>query len=356
MNEGIMDQVSAHLDRGWELMSKGDFLGASISAAKVLELDPDSPEGYVLRGALAWAGGDPDEAMESFEEAMGLDPDYPEPILYAAEVAAQNPERVEEALRLCNQALETINPVEEKSFYLDVGLLKAELLNIMSQDEACELTLNDLLAVDPDSAMHTGRIGRLYYDLLKYEQARQWLTVSLSIQETADTHYYLGAMAERDGDFHKAISHNLKVRELDLKEPSPRWILSADLFRSSCMEALHRLPESLLPHVKKERLVFTDSPSVEVLAEGADPRVQVGFCGVSSLEADTGNPARLDYVFVYKLNIERSCHAPEDVTERFVEVLARDLSLFLGIDSEHQSDGKDIHPSRQGRPGFAHVK
>ena len=39
-----MDQLSAHLDRGWDLAQKGDAPGASACAKRALELDPQSPE------------------------------------------------------------------------------------------------------------------------------------------------------------------------------------------------------------------------------------------------------------------------------------------------------------------------
>ena len=42
-HEGFMDRLSAHLDRGWELVTQGDLNGAMASAEQTLELDGDSP-------------------------------------------------------------------------------------------------------------------------------------------------------------------------------------------------------------------------------------------------------------------------------------------------------------------------
>ena len=48
-----MDQFSAHLDRGWDLVQKGDTRGAEASARRALELDPNSPEAHNLLGFVA---------------------------------------------------------------------------------------------------------------------------------------------------------------------------------------------------------------------------------------------------------------------------------------------------------------
>ena len=49
-DRGPMDQFAAHLDRGWDLVSRGDLAGALVSAEKSLELDAASPEAHNLLG------------------------------------------------------------------------------------------------------------------------------------------------------------------------------------------------------------------------------------------------------------------------------------------------------------------
>lgn len=330
----MTDQLSAHLDRGWELMSRGDYRGAFISASKVLEIDPDSPEGHTLLGAVAWAGGDPDEAMESFEQAMGLDPEYPEPIVYAAEVAVQDPERLEEALRLCDQAMDALDPEEERDLYIDVGLLKAEILLAKGKKQECTRLIRNLTELHPASGIHCQRIGRLHYDLREFDEAREWLERAVSDRDFGDAHYFLAALAERKGDFRAAVSHFFKVRQADLKDRLPGWSLSDETFRERCFSVLEALPDALRPYMKPEFFVFSDYPSVEVIADGGDPRMGLHFSGVSAAEATETRRPRLDYIFVYKMNIERACQAPEDIPERFDEFLTRESAHFLGIDDD----------------------
>ena len=53
-----MDQFSAHLDRGWDLVQRGDTRGAEASARRALEIDPQSPEAFNLLGYVAALEGD----------------------------------------------------------------------------------------------------------------------------------------------------------------------------------------------------------------------------------------------------------------------------------------------------------
>ena len=58
-----MDQFSAHLDRGWELIARNDPRGAESSARRALEIDPQSPEAHNLLGYSAALAGNAEEAI-----------------------------------------------------------------------------------------------------------------------------------------------------------------------------------------------------------------------------------------------------------------------------------------------------
>ena len=129
-----MDQFSAHLDRGWELVQRGDARGAEASARRALELDPQSPEAYNLLGYVAALQGEADEAVESYRQAIALDDTYLEAMLNAAEVYIHPLADFDEAVAMCDQALELAESDEE---LLDALLLKFDaLLSKGDDDEA----------------------------------------------------------------------------------------------------------------------------------------------------------------------------------------------------------------------------
>ena len=82
------DQLTAHLDRGWDLAQKGDAAGAIACARRALEIDPQSPEVHNLMGFAAALDGDADEALEHYRQAIALDETYFEAMLNAAEMHA----------------------------------------------------------------------------------------------------------------------------------------------------------------------------------------------------------------------------------------------------------------------------
>ena len=61
-----MDQFSAHLDRGWDLVQRGDARGAELSARRALEIDGQSPEAYNLLGYVTALQGEFEDAIESY--------------------------------------------------------------------------------------------------------------------------------------------------------------------------------------------------------------------------------------------------------------------------------------------------
>src|SRR5689334_8081131 len=84
-SRGPMDQFTAHLDRGWDLVNRGDYPGALLSAQKSLELDPESPEAHNLIGYIHQAEGRSEDALEHFRQAIAIDETYVEAMLNAAE-------------------------------------------------------------------------------------------------------------------------------------------------------------------------------------------------------------------------------------------------------------------------------
>src|ERR1051325_3941535 len=120
-----MDQFSAHLDRGWDLVQRGDSKGAELSARRALEIDSQSPEAYNLLGYVAALQGELEEAVEHYRQAIALDDTYLEAMLNAAEVYIHPLGEFDEAIEMCDQALDLAEVDEE---IIDALLLKFDAL------------------------------------------------------------------------------------------------------------------------------------------------------------------------------------------------------------------------------------
>src|SRR6188768_245836 len=133
-----MDQFSAHLDRGWDLVQRGDARGAEASARRALEIDPNSPEAHNLLGFVAALQGEGEEAIEAYRQAIALDDTYLEAMLNAAEVYIHPLGEYDHAIEMCDQALDLAEVDEE---IIDALLLKFDALLGKSDRDGARLVL-----------------------------------------------------------------------------------------------------------------------------------------------------------------------------------------------------------------------
>ncbi len=331
-----LDAITAHLDRGWDLVQKGDLARADLSARRVLELDGDSPEAHTLLGAIAAARGERDEALELYRKASAIDPEFVDPLLYAAELHLGPDGDLDEALRLCDEALEI---AEEEDEYLDALLLKGEtLVEAGDLDEAAKALAElpppktDL----PDVQYHL-RAGRLALDVGDLDLSEGHFRRALERDPSqTDALHGLGIVHEERGDGKAMVKAFLKVREADLKEAAPPWGVSRERFEQIAEEALAELPEKIRGLLANVPILVADYPSVELIAEGSDPRMMGFFSGVPYPEKGTldGSPPSLDTVFLYQRNIERYARTVEEVEEEIRKTLLHETGHFFGLTEE----------------------
>src|SRR6187549_3641868 len=157
-----MDQFSAHLDRGWDLVQRGDTRGAEASARRALEIDPQSPEAFNLLGYVAALEGDPSEAIENYRQAIALDETYLEAMLNAAEVYIAPLGDFDQAIRLCDQALDLAEIDEE---VIDALLLKFDALVGKGDVDEATRVLKRVPPPPYESASQAFLVGRAYYEV-----------------------------------------------------------------------------------------------------------------------------------------------------------------------------------------------
>jgi tetratricopeptide (TPR) repeat protein len=101
---GEASRYTAHLDRGWSLLDRGDFQHARTSAQQALELRPDVPDAAMLLAAISLAESDPEASLEWYERAIETDAEYVDAQLAAAQVLLYDLEQPERALARAGQA------------------------------------------------------------------------------------------------------------------------------------------------------------------------------------------------------------------------------------------------------------
>jgi tetratricopeptide (TPR) repeat protein len=316
-----MDQFSAHLDRGWDLVQRGDPRGAELSARRALEIDSQSPEAYNLLGYVAALKGEFDEAVEHYRQAIALDDTYLEAMLNAAEVYVHPLADFEEAIRMCELALDLAETDDE---IVDALLLKFDaLLGKGEIDEATELCRH--FPSGPfENPNHTFLVGRALYEIGDIEGAFPLIDDAVKRNpRNAEACYYLGLLRDERGETTQATEAFLRARELDLQTPPPPWTLSSETFDATARRAVASLPEALRLYIREGEVYMADMPGVEVVVDGVDPRALLLLDGVSPNSGEGFMTAR---VFVYQRNVERLAGSLEQVDAEIRAALEREIT------------------------------
>lgn len=331
-NKGPMDQFSAHLDRGWDLVSRGDFAGALVSAQKSLEVDPESPEAHNLMGYVQAAEGNADEALDHYKQAIDLDDTFVEAMLNAAEVLIHPMQDYRGALKMVEDALDFCETDDEVA---DAMLLRIDALLQLGEREEASRTLAALPQGPFENPHLEFMIGRAMYELDDAASAEPRIRRAVEIDPNhAESQYYLGLVLEAKGDTRGATVAFLRCRELDLDTAPVPWSIPLDQFERRVQAAVRRLGRPFQEKLEGALVVVVDVPGAEVVAEGVDPRVLVLLDEVTGETSAT----RVGRLFVYQRSVERIASGLLDIEDEVRRALERELAAVFPDLAKHLSE------------------
>lgn len=343
-----MDQFSAHLDRGWDLIHRGDLSGALMSAEKGLELDPQSPEAHNLVGFVRAAQGEPEEALEFYRQAIALDDTFVEAMLNAAEVLIHPLHEFDAAQELVEEALELAEDDDEVA---DALLVSFDAQMHRGDQEAA----GEIAARLPQGPFENPRldfmVGRALFEVGQCAAALELLRRAAEREpDNGDVYYFLGMALEEQEDREGATRAFLTARALDLSLPEPRSALAEDQFLQRANQALLRLPAALRSPLERCLLVVSDAPGVELVADGVDPRSALVLDAISEPGVE---PAAIGRLFLYKRNIERISEGVWQLEQEISDLIEAELqALFPHLlpTPAEGTDGGGTAPSGSTQP------
>lgn len=317
-----VNRLSAHLERGWDLVQRGDAAGAQASARRALEVDDQAPEAHNLLGYAAALAGDFEGALECYRRALAIDENYFEVLLNAAEILVHPLVDYAGALDMCERALELAEDEEER---VDTLLLMFDAL--LGEGRAGDA--RQLCAEFPQEPMknphHTFLVGRAYYEVGDLERAAPLLGAALeSGDDNAEAQYYAGLLHDELGRREPATSAFLRARSLDLQADPASWSLSREAFEMLLKRAVAGLDETLHSVLRPGECYVADLPGVELVVDGVDPRA---LLLLDDIEQVDGQPRAR--VFVYQRNLERLAGSLEALQDEVQAALERELSAVL---------------------------
>ena len=310
-------------------MQRGDTRGAEASARRALELDPNSPEAHNLLGFVAALEGDGEEAIEAYRQAIALDDTYLEAMLNAAEVYIHPLGDFDQAIEMCDQALDLAEVDEE---IIDALLLKFDALLGKGETEEATALVAKIPAGPYDNPNHAFLIGRAHYEIGDFDKAAA-LIEEAAVKDTrhAEASYYLGLIRDERGDMRGATQAFLKSRELDMELGMPPWAPGRDVFQSVAEKAVAGLNPVLNRYVEGADVYVSDVPGMELVAEGVDPRALVLLDGLANDEHERSVRIPEDErpcgrIFVYALNVVRLAGNFDAIEREITLALEREIT------------------------------
>jgi tetratricopeptide (TPR) repeat protein len=334
-DDATIEQIAAQLDRGWDLVSRGDLSSAQVCAEKSLELDEDSPEALNLLGYIYAARGEPELALDTYRRAIDADEGFLEAMLNAAEVLIEGLGDYEEAIQVLDDALAVAETDDEVA---DASLLKIDAL---LRDGKAELanTLAKELPLGPfDSPQVAHSVGRAKLDAGDLEGAAPLIEEAVARDRTnPDACYSLGIVLDAKGRLREATAAFLESREIERRQPPPPWSSPVASFERRVKTAIRALPSQLSDALDGAIVVVDEMPGAEVVAEGVDPRIPLL---VSDVEREEGE-ARVGFLFIYQRNIERIVRDEKALDDDLPRLLEEELMRSL-----REAEEADPTPAR----------
>jgi tetratricopeptide (TPR) repeat protein len=318
------DQLTAHLDRGWDLAQKGDAAGAIECAKRALEIDPQSPEVHNLMGFASALDGEAEEALEHYRQAIALDETYFEAMLNAAEVMISPLGDYDGAIAQIEEALDYAETDEETA---DCILLKVDALMAKGDYEEARRAMKILPDGPFDSPTYLFLIGRAWYELGQIDKAAPLIEQAARVDPTSsDAQYYLGLVRDEQGDARAATEALLKSRALDAARPPPPWSPSPEAFATVVRGAIEKLDVVLARHVREAEVYVVDLPGAELVVDGVDPRA---LLVLDTPPADEGAEPPRVRVFVYQRNVERAAGSLDALDAELTAALEREITAVF---------------------------
>lgn len=330
-----MDQLTAHLDRGWDLAQRGEARAAEAAARQALEIDPDAPEVHNLLGYVAALNGDAEEAIEHYRDALALDEGYFDAMLNAAEVLVHPLAEYDEAIEMCDEALSWAETDEEVA---DALLIKIDALLAKRDDDGARKALDQMPSGPFENDRYDFLVGRAWFEVGNVERASEHVDRALARDDRhAEAQYYRGLIRDARGDHLGATSAFLRVRILDGEAPVPSWSLAQPAFAQEVQKAIAKLDPALRRFVEQAEVYVIPLPGLEVIADGIDPRAPMLLDGIATPDRPGPPCARM---FVYQRNIERLLGSAAELHEELVATLEQEITATFLEDRREPTRSK----------------
>ena len=249
LREGDADEALVHLRRVIALTDGGVEVGlrevaalldgterpdaALPAASRLADEYSDRAVAHVMVADLAHRAGQANQALAAVERALALEPARTRALVLRARILVERG-RLVEAFTGLEAAVED-SPGDRR---LALGYVR--LLVEAGRNKAAVRAMQRTFERFGDDASAVHSVGLLAMQVEAWEDARIYLQRLVAMDaRTASAHYYLGRIAEQEGDCTGALRHYIKVGRGDHR-------FDAELRAAVCMAEVDRVDEARL--------------------------------------------------------------------------------------------------------------
>ena len=259
------DKGEPYFSKGMILLNQKHVPEAEQAVKEGLRHAPDSAVGYYYLGRISVESGNADQALESFERAVAVNPAF-EPAYLAQAAFHETRHDREKAIVVLQLYLQRVNPNNkearqhlvqlhvaakdypaalaelERLLKDNPGNLDAQLRMALIYGEKKEFVkaidlLTEVLKARPAELKVRDYLGYLYEEIKDYPNAMEAYRFNLQLDPAfAESHIHLGVLHYRLKQFPDAITHLGEAVRLVPKQPEPHIVLGLAYLQSDQYE------------------------------------------------------------------------------------------------------------------------
>lgn len=339
------------LERAVRAYDAADYEDALACAAQASAADPGSADAHSERAAALTALGRLDEARVAYARALAVNPDHADALLGAADLyltrLPSSRDYNELGLAYAVRGHGVAKRQKDRQLQGQFALVQATALNNLGRARAAIRMADEALSVHAatpkgdaspvDASGARFEKASALWELCRFGEARAEFNDLLdSTDREAAAHYYLGLIAEREGEAPKAEREISQAHRLAPDDYPELLAVSPAEFAALLAKVAQNIPEDQRRDLEGVDLAAQDLPDLEDLTAN-DPPLSPSIIGLyrgpplgEACPTVQEYPGACRAIILYRKNLLRSVRSREELEAQVRVTLIHEIGHLRG--------------------------